>query len=602
MQTINLDLTPGGVPPVAHVSQFDVGREIEFDLYDNGDVYTIPSGATVYIDGTKSDNHAFSYSSIDEGGLVSFAGNVVTVLTTEQMTAAAGDARCEIKIKSGDTTLHTVNFVLDVEQTAFPSDSDLSDTDIPMIKKAADAGDKIDTLSDKIDKAEELIKQVEDNVASAQNSATAAATSEANAKASETNAQTAASSAQASATSAQTSATNAAASATNAKTSETNAKASETASATSEANAKTSEANASASETNAKTSETNAKASETAAAESQSAAKNSQTQAAGSATKAANQAKAAETSAANAATSETNAQTSATEAAQSASEAKASAADNEKWAKYSESYAKGGTDTRTGEDADNSKYYSDLSKQYAAQAQAAVTGVSFTIVDSLPSTGADGVFYLIAHDHGSGDSYDEYVWLKDQKKFERIGTTDVDLTDYVKRSDTATTAQNGTMSAADKTKLDSIESGATKTAVDTALDSTSENPVANKAVQNAFEAVGDACDALQTANKTLAANLQNLQNLHKSKTVTVLADGWTTEKNSDGYYTYTISGLTIYADMPEILLKDGVKNWSEEATYLNIYYAETVENSIVMYTSRTRSRISDFTIVIIGVE
>ena len=51
----------------------------------------------------------------------------------------------------------------------------------------------------------------------------------------------------------------------------------------------------------------------------------------------------------------------------------------------------------------------------------------------------------------------------------------------------ATESANGLMSAADKTKLDGIEAGATKTTVDAALDATSKNPVQNKAVKAALD-------------------------------------------------------------------------------------------------------------------
>lgn len=51
----------------------------------------------------------------------------------------------------------------------------------------------------------------------------------------------------------------------------------------------------------------------------------------------------------------------------------------------------------------------------------------------------------------------------------------------------ATTSANGLMSATDKTKLESVEYGANKTTVDAALDSASENPVQNKAVKAALD-------------------------------------------------------------------------------------------------------------------
>ena len=52
---------------------------------------------------------------------------------------------------------------------------------------------------------------------------------------------------------------------------------------------------------------------------------------------------------------------------------------------------------------------------------------------------------------------------------------------------TATQSTPGYMSAADKSKLDGVEAGATKTTVDAVLDAASENPVQNKAVKAALD-------------------------------------------------------------------------------------------------------------------
>lgn len=58
-------------------------------------------------------------------------------------------------------------------------------------------------------------------------------------------------------------------------------------------------------------------------------------------------------------------------------------------------------------------------------------GVSFSIVQTLPVTGDPAIIYLVAATSGSGnDVYDEFIWLSDQSKFEKIGRTDVDLSDY----------------------------------------------------------------------------------------------------------------------------------------------------------------------------
>lgn len=80
--------------------------------------------------------------------------------------------------------------------------------------------------------------------------------------------------------------------------------------------------------------------------------------------------------------------------------------------------------------------------QNASQVQALIndavgdlTGVKFEVVDALPQTGEDGVIYLVAHAHDEGDGYDEYIWLSEQAKFEKIGNTDIDLSGYVLSSD-----------------------------------------------------------------------------------------------------------------------------------------------------------------------
>jgi hypothetical protein len=83
-----------------------------------------------------------------------------------------------------------------------------------------------------------------------------------------------------------------------------------------------------------------------------------------------------------------------------------------------------------------------------ATAVGKITGISFSIVNSLPTTGTNGVIYLIEHSHSdSGDSYDEYVWIASASKYEKLGNTDVDLSGYMKTSDMSaiTTAEIDTM-------------------------------------------------------------------------------------------------------------------------------------------------------------
>ena len=64
----------------------------------------------------------------------------------------------------------------------------------------------------------------------------------------------------------------------------------------------------------------------------------------------------------------------------------------------------------------------------------------------------------------------------------------------------ATSNRAGLMSASDYNKLSNIESGATKTIVDAALDASSTNPVQNKAVKTALDGKASTAVASQTAN------------------------------------------------------------------------------------------------------
>ena len=64
-----------------------------------------------------------------------------------------------------------------------------------------------------------------------------------------------------------------------------------------------------------------------------------------------------------------------------------------------------------------------------------ITGIDFQVVSSLPATGEKGVIYLVSHSHGTGDVYDEYIWLSSSNSYEKIGSTDIDLSGYVLSSD-----------------------------------------------------------------------------------------------------------------------------------------------------------------------
>ena len=80
--------------------------------------------------------------------------------------------------------------------------------------------------------------------------------------------------------------------------------------------------------------------------------------------------------------------------------------------------------------------------QSIANAVGKITSFEYKIVDSLPSTseGKKGTIYLVAHSGSTNqNSYDEYIFLPAEgslaARYEKIGTTDIDLTTYAKKRD-----------------------------------------------------------------------------------------------------------------------------------------------------------------------
>ena len=123
-QTINLNLIPGGVMPVVHLSQFDqdVDGSLIFNIY-NGPVPYDLTDCVAHIQGHKPDGTAFDYQcTVHE--------TYVTAATEYQMTVVAGQYQAEMRISKDGSAVGTVNLVFSVEPSTM-TDVDLSHTDIP---------------------------------------------------------------------------------------------------------------------------------------------------------------------------------------------------------------------------------------------------------------------------------------------------------------------------------------------------------------------------------------------------------------------------------------------------------------------------------------
>ena len=116
----------------------------------------------------------------------------------------------------------------------------------------------------------------------------------------------------------------------------------------------------------------------------------------------------------------------------------------------------------------------DLSNFATKADVSAIPKFAIKVVTDLPTENiSESTIYLKAHEHGTGDSYDEYIYTAG--KWEKIGNTDVDLSGYLKSADAATTYL---------TKTDATTTYATKTDVTNVTTNLTTNYVTNKALES----------------------------------------------------------------------------------------------------------------------
>ena len=146
MEVINLNFIPSGANPVAHASQFDEGRTTRFNLFDGSAVYTLDGTEIITVSVRKPDGHIVTEA------VTNTSSTYVEVVTTEQMTACAGDNLAQIKVEKGGDTIGFLNFILQVqkdpEDGGDPSASFIHDLDQQIADAVADQYDSANVVFD----------------------------------------------------------------------------------------------------------------------------------------------------------------------------------------------------------------------------------------------------------------------------------------------------------------------------------------------------------------------------------------------------------------------------------------------------------------------
>ena len=167
-----LDVTPGGVPLVINVSQYDDDFSLEFELYSSDGTFTIENSTTVAVRGTKRDGNGYSVDA-------TLSNSIVTIAGDKQMTAVAGDNIYEITLTKSNKELNTSNFILHVERAALDKNTLASASKIKELVNALDHTDEILAAAQTVDAAisnlETTVQSLRDQAVQARDDAQAAA-------------------------------------------------------------------------------------------------------------------------------------------------------------------------------------------------------------------------------------------------------------------------------------------------------------------------------------------------------------------------------------------------------------------------------------------
>lgn len=87
--------------------------------------------------------------------------------------------------------------------------------------------------------------------------------------------------------------------------------------------------------------------------------------------------------------------------------------------------------------ADKSEISEFITRQEAEHLISQIQQFKHEVVEQLPQRGSSNIMYLVLKPN-TPNVYEEYIWLDDEQRYEDIGSTAVDLSEYVKTSDIPT--------------------------------------------------------------------------------------------------------------------------------------------------------------------
>lgn len=181
-----------------------------------------------------------------------------------------------------------------------------------------------------------------------------------------------------------------------------------------------------------------------------------------------------------------------------------------------------------------SAFTNDANYQNATQVSSAIssavgdiTSFEYQVVQTLPASGTKGVVYLVPNSGTAPNIYDEYIWITSGQSgsFEKIGTTEVDLSDYVTDTELSNELANYALTSS----------------LSTVATSGSYNDLSDKPT----------IPTVNNATLTIQKNGTNVQtftaNASSNKTANIIVPTATSDLTNDsGFITNSVSDLTNY--------------------------------------------------------
>lgn len=137
-ERINIDVRPGGVPVVIHVTQYEVGlRQFIFTPYTSNGTQTVVAGSAT-LEGTKPDGYAFQQA-------CEMVDGVITYTLQEQLCAVEGRVWSRLVIRDTDGgMIGYTAIVWVVGRAGVADDAVMSDSDISALRQFLDEFGTID--------------------------------------------------------------------------------------------------------------------------------------------------------------------------------------------------------------------------------------------------------------------------------------------------------------------------------------------------------------------------------------------------------------------------------------------------------------------------